>query len=496
MKLSLVKIAVLVLVFLTTTAFAQYQGLSYNFFGGGARSEGMGQAFLSVSDDASAGTWNPAGLFVQEKTIMQFSYGAFMPRGEETFYFDPDIPLTGGVTGTSVSKDHDGEYLGIDHWSILSPLRVKGHHVVLSMGYNRNFDTYNTFSENLLYERLNWGPLPNTKLERQGSINSIVVGFGTRISEKFAFGLSGNIYSGKVVSEEIRYLRYFLYDEFDVLRAYRNSITVIDSTSYTGFNATVGLLFTGDPVRIGLTLKTPFNLKGSSDSSMIYHATENGLPIDNVTFLDEDSEETAFFEFVSDTVYVDDMTSKLQMPFVVGLGASFNARENLLISGDVEYRGFSGKKIKTLDYLQLTAGGERIESFSDIDPNWQNVFQYRLGAEFTVETPIAVVPLRVGFRNEAFPESNVTGITKSFQGERGSAENDSTRIYYTFDYGDEQISGNSFAFGFGLHWTQIQLDFAYTYTKYEQELYAEEGFLRFKNEWVNHRLNASFTGYF
>jgi hypothetical protein len=37
--------------------------LSLDFNGGGARAKGMGNAFLGVSDDISAITWNPAGLY-------------------------------------------------------------------------------------------------------------------------------------------------------------------------------------------------------------------------------------------------------------------------------------------------------------------------------------------------------------------------------------------------------------------------------------------------
>ena len=92
MKMSLAKIVVLLLALLTTTAFAQYRGFSYDFFGGGARSEGMGQAFLAISDDASAGGWNPAGLHIHEKTLMQFSCPA--ETKNTTLPVDPPVPLS------------------------------------------------------------------------------------------------------------------------------------------------------------------------------------------------------------------------------------------------------------------------------------------------------------------------------------------------------------------------------------------------------------------
>ena len=38
------------------------QTYSFDFKGDGARAAGMGNAFMAVSDDISAGSWNPAGL--------------------------------------------------------------------------------------------------------------------------------------------------------------------------------------------------------------------------------------------------------------------------------------------------------------------------------------------------------------------------------------------------------------------------------------------------
>src|SRR3989304_126361 len=52
----------------------------FDMTGGGARAQGMGKAFLAVSDDVSALSWNPAGLYGQEKPMLGFSYGAFAPK--------------------------------------------------------------------------------------------------------------------------------------------------------------------------------------------------------------------------------------------------------------------------------------------------------------------------------------------------------------------------------------------------------------------------------
>ena len=74
MKLSLFKTTIMFVLLLTTTAYCQQQGLGFSFYGGGARSEGMGQAYIALSDDGSAGNWNPAGLSYMQQSEAQFLY--------------------------------------------------------------------------------------------------------------------------------------------------------------------------------------------------------------------------------------------------------------------------------------------------------------------------------------------------------------------------------------------------------------------------------------
>lgn len=53
-------------------------GLAFLRIGIGARASGMGEAFVAVSDDASATFWNPAGLALVEKTQVMFMSNSFI----------------------------------------------------------------------------------------------------------------------------------------------------------------------------------------------------------------------------------------------------------------------------------------------------------------------------------------------------------------------------------------------------------------------------------
>jgi long-subunit fatty acid transport protein len=439
----------------------------------------MGQAFLAISDDGTAGSWTPAGLYIHERTLTSVSYSFLEPRGTFTYHFD---------NGVSEDFDHGGSIGALNYASIVSPIRIKGHHFVLNLSGTRNFDTYYKFGDNLFGD---WtGVEPNAFYEREGGLNSVNFGFGTRFYKQLSIGFSGNVYYGKVVTSETRHFeRDTVYYTPGGYALFATDVEIIDSTKYSGFNAVLGMMYSGDKLRAGLTVRTPFNLRGESDTTHYMISTKNGVG----TGLDV---EQGFELFVTDTIYVDNITSKIEVPMIIGFGLGYDVNDKWLVAGDVEYKKFSGKKVKQLVDVVLTAGGESIESFSDYDPNWSDVWQIRLGTEYMFNTSIGEIPVRCGFRNEAYPEGNVVAYSIEYKGPEDAATNDSTRISYDFTYGKNSTTGLSFSLGTGLHWSQILLDFAYTYTAYDQQIYSSADVLRSENEWKNHHLNMTFTGYF
>ena len=56
------QVGLAVVVLVTTATSVAAQGVSLNRTGSGARAAGMGNAFIAVSDDGTAASWNPAGL--------------------------------------------------------------------------------------------------------------------------------------------------------------------------------------------------------------------------------------------------------------------------------------------------------------------------------------------------------------------------------------------------------------------------------------------------
>ncbi|MFH2034878.1 MAG: hypothetical protein ABIJ45_00620 [Candidatus Zixiibacteriota bacterium] len=503
MKLSLLKVSVIFLLILTTTAYGQIQqGLSFNFFGGGARSEGMGQAFLAISDDGTAASWNPAGLHFQEQTFMTIAYSSLAPKGKlgYAYYQDPLNPQDGD--GTLKYFDHGGTVAGLNYLHIISPVRISGHHFVLDLGYTRNFDVYSFYADKLFKNPFDSLQQPNSFTEKTGYLSAINIGFGTRIYEGLSFGVTGNIYTGKVVTDERRQFSDTLNDSLQRVLGgeveYYSHVQALDSSSFSGFNASIGFMYNSGPFRAGLVVRTPFTLDGESDNTYYYLSTENNLPIETNSY-------SGMEIFRSDTVYINDQTFKMEMPFMLGFGLGYNLTDNLLLAADLEYRAFSGMNIELLENITIQSDGTANEIFKTVPSYYADILQLRFGAEYLLDTKFGEIPIRAGIRSEAYPQGFISYYDIKYIDVEDLAGNvdslnvdvDSTAVQYTYVYDESSIlDGFSFSLGTGIHWSQIKMDIAYTYTYYDQYIFRQRGINPSENEWKNHHLNFTFTGYF
>ena len=438
-----------------------------NFLGGGARAEGMGSAFMGVSDDVTGGTWNPAGLYEIEKPILGFSYGSLAPRGktEATLRIFDDAFFK--------SEDHSGFFGGVSSLNFVAPLRIKGHQFVGSFSYVRNYDEF---------QKTDWAydvPFITTVIDNVGSIvldtltrkfsvnsqldggmNSVNFSVGTRIYKNVSFGISANIYTRKTIRDQNTYtiVRNTTVDYFTFQRGDWEMVeNLIDTNKFSGVNFNIGFKLNGDKLDAGLVVRTPFSLELKTGRSIYDFNIVNGLVESNGT----------------DTTFIDDIVTKYEMPLMIGFGVGYQASENLLLAFDAEYRGFGSTKIKFRDSLVIDPGGDNKEFLTEFDPDYNNVILFHVGGEYKRVTSFGTIPLRLGFRYEPFPAPSLdfAGVNKS------------TPVAY------------SLSAGTGIHWEQIHFDWAYTYTTINKDVNAlNQAFFELQNR--NHHLNMSFTGYF
>ncbi|MCB2202103.1 outer membrane protein transport protein [bacterium] len=464
MMRSLVRSAILVIAF-AATGFTQ---ISYNFTGAGARAKAMGGAFIGVSDDITAGTWNPAGLWVHEGPKFGADYGLLLPRGES------ETAL--------LTASQSGSWNSFGALAFVAPIRIRGHQFVASASYSTIFEDYSSASavKEGMYQ------IPGVMLdpaaysiqvsqEAHFDPRALVFALGTRLSEKVSFGFSTDIYLGKAT---VKSTRLAIAQDFPDGDSPQTAVATqrglgYDTTSYSGFGLTGGLKYNGDNFALGLIVRAPFSFKATTDSK--------GFTLTSFAGLDQPDN--------SDTIYVDDQLVKYDLPIMVGVGFAYNLKENLLWAIDAEYRPFSGHDAEVRISQNLS---EDTETFQTVKTNWEDVFTFRTGMEYQWETghsTFPLVPLRLGFAYVPVPTPDQT-VTNA----------------QTFATSFSSTSGYSITGGFGLWWEYITLDVVYSYSALDRESFFILGeptqlFVPLTAVPVevrdrNHNLSLTFTGYF
>jgi hypothetical protein len=405
--------------------------LSYNYFGGGARAHAMGSANIGLANDVNGGSWNPAGLWTVEEPMVSASYKMFNSNG--SFGFDRKM---GSTVYAPPSNDNTINLKSIGHFAFVAPVRVKGHPFTFNFNYVR--DNEHTLKVDL--------PFSNANLRRNDKayLRTYNFGFSTRVYKQLSFGLLANVYDGGRINEYIRES----FSEIIVDVASGTSLdaivseTVLDSVKASGFNLSLGLMYKMDKVSIGATVKTPFEMKNNRDESIFNITTIGGLPnIDN-----------------SDTIYVQDILTKQDMPLSLGFGIGFTPSEKLTFVLDGNYQKYGSVKWYYLVSTKFTAGGDRIDEYQSINIDWNNVFGVGGGVEYKFTTGIGVIPLRAGVRYNQLPQS------EAIRYDRNTLVDDDDMLTGEVEYnytGEGRQNEMWFTLGTGIHWGKLEFDFAY-----------------------------------
>ncbi len=468
------KAVVLVLAF-SCVALAQdfhfypFTMLDQDMLGSGARARAMGGAFLGVSNDASALTWNPAGLTLSEKTHVAVSGNLnHLEMKNNISYQSPGVP---GYLGNY--KDNKVQ---LSYGSFISPLRIKGHPVTLAAGYQK--------AQNYLDEHFNWiGAVQTIVFQANGvvaindqfsstkfssDLDEYLLGFGTDIYGKLAIGGRVSIYSGKGTNT----YRSFFLDTGVVVSVggitdtavFNRRQSIDDKVNIKGYDFTGSLLYHGDKFSVGAVIQAPYQLIYDHDlarSDTIFvktiDVTGEGIPSARSTTLYRGK-------------------TKQQIPLTIGVGGSVKPTENLTLAADFQYRATKDaiyyvrteeaprterdsinlltlpSSIYYVDSAQssyYTAAGDYIELFNEFPMKYENTYQISVGGEYMLASRYGTIPIRGGFRYTALPYRDASNLFRDLQ----------DQVQSGFKLG-KRVTRSTVTFGSGIHWTQVWLDFA------------------------------------
>jgi long-subunit fatty acid transport protein len=385
---------VCILLFLPVLAAGQ---TDWNITGAGARAEGFGGAFIGVADDATAIVWNPAGL-------------GQLARVEATAvarYITSSIKYDDSKNSADNSTFNQSHF-AFNFASVSVPLHAGRITIVPAVAYQKQLDFYGLIE---IKEQ-------DYKWESSGGVQTLTPGVGFKLHPMFFVGGAVNIWMGKSNQTE-QYPITFSQGGGTITR----TLNAKTSSTYKGLNFGAGVLVdfegmkkTPFPLRLGVSVKTPFDLKREGD-------------IDQ--FLVEDPSIKASAGF----------TQTIEMPFMLGFGASYRIGENLTLASDYEIRAYGDKKITG------TYDGTPVDTVNLSDAK-KNLNQFRVGAEYLFVADFGVIPLRAGFRTNPtlLANQDVNG-----------------------DYTD-QVVGNAFSVGTGFISEVLAVDIAFSRLTYKRTI--------------------------
>ena len=387
--------------------------------GSGARAQGMGGAFIAVADDATAASWNPAGLIQVEKPEISL-VGAYVDRKEE---FSSD-------TSPEINNTGDVSYSDINYASATLPFHWHKN-MVLSLNYQHLFD----FKREFQYQRQLTAPGVDLNqlihYDQDGSVSAIGFAGAIEITPRLSLGATVNVWT-----DQLGYKNGWTENYSEVAVGSQSGVPVTINTTiqddyeqFRGINFNLGLLWdTGQWGTVGVVVKTPFT--ATIQHRFNFNQTTNfGNPINS--------------ENAIGPITVEEEV-ELDMPISYGLGWSRRFRDLFTLGIDI-YRTEWG------DYTLTNGQGEE---FSPIDgrPKGQSnvdaTTHIRVGGEYLFLMPQhnLAVPLRAGLFYDPEPSEGSPNDVFGFAlGSGLSFERCSLDIAYQLRWAKDADSGNLIA---------------------------------------------------
>lgn len=320
------------------------QGRSSVVQGSGARAFGMGGAFLARPDDATAASWNPAGL-----SYLRRPEASAVLLGRSTLLNREFAP---GNADPTLHDRRTGD--GFDFFAVTHPLALFGVSGAVQVSYQRVLP----FDSRRDIER----PRSQVNIVSNGGFDVLAFGTGFQVSRRWRVGATLN--------------RWFNgYDQsLDRLGAVSTHQTL--RFDLAGWNVNLGAIWSPvEDVNLGLVVKTPFDARVSI--------------VRTRTDVVEGGELTN--QGASDDV-------SLRLPGAVGVGVSWRPRSTVTLSADYTRSFWSGARI--YNYFTLLVQGEprfnpslTWPALGDRQADTQEV---RLGVERVLLLEGVKLPLRAG----------------------------------------------------------------------------------------------------
>ncbi len=398
---------------------------SPNLIGSGARAMGMGGAFISIADDATAASWNPAGLIQLERPEISF---VFSYAHRRTHLHSAVHPEMRGMN--EVHRDD------LNYFSIAVPVMMFDKNVVFSLNYQRLYDFYNSVSFDYMQMGQGSGITTLTdaygRYEQTGSLKALAPAFAIQLTPQLSVGMTFNFWSDnlgydnewELSSTWTRDVRNYSVNGLSVNHGY--TAYNEKNKNFEGFNFNLGFLWrVNQVVTIGGVFKSP--LKGDFDRET--YKFEKVVQPMGVTNNDQRWTENSF---------------EMEFPMSYGLGISFRLSDALTVAFDVYRTQWSDFWVKQ----KHGGSASPIVGLPRSQTTVHDTTQLRLGCEYLFILEKTIIPLRLGVFTDPQPSAkhpdDYFGVSIGTGIMIGNAVFDCAYVYrWGDDVGGEMLSGTN-----------------------------------------------------
>lgn len=350
---------------------------SFNPVGSGARALGQGGAFIAVADDATAASWNPAGLYVLQIPEISATVNYLDRREDNRFGRNPEADGSMKISETD-----------LNYASAAYPFHAFGRNMIFSLNYQHLYDFHREWRFPITRSQANWAPDENVHYVQDGLLSALGPAFCVAVNPDLSVGVVVNIWDNDITPNEWEE-KYRVWGSQTYALPGRMPETVQieyekhDRYTFKGINANLGVMWRAtDKLSLGCVLKTPF-------TADLRHETWESNRIGGVSVTDE----------------------KLDMPMSYGVGLSYRFSDDLRIAADVYVTEWDEYIITDSEGRETSPVTGKSAAESDIDP----VCVFRTGVEykFTNRVKRYSIPVRAGLFYDPAPAD---GGTDDFYG--------------------------------------------------------------------------------
>jgi long-subunit fatty acid transport protein len=345
---------------------------SPNPVGSGGRAVAWGGAFIAIADDATAASWNPAGLIQLEtpevSAVLSYEY-----RDDKLDFDEWDVE----------DQDNTVSHGEFNYISAAYPFNLFDRNFVASINYQRLFE----FNLDL---DLELGGVRDTvygeehftheaRYEQIGALTTLSPAMAVQITPEFSLGLTLNFWGldqsadGWKQQIEVEHTSYF-----PGLNAHQYVYTYQEEEyKLSGMNANIGILWTPGRTTIGAVYKTSF--KGDLDYSTEFETS---------AFSPEDPSLTS--PVFSDS---QDDDEKITWPAAYGIGVGYRYSDAFSLAFDLYRTEWSRFIVEDDDGNKYNLIAGRAKGKKD---NVQDTMQFRAGCEYLFILEKIALALRGG----------------------------------------------------------------------------------------------------